>query len=215
MDPELERRIVHIENLHDLHISALKELLEADNGKLFGLDFLAAAVFKRSLSLCSGFCILVRNKNYQCSAALLRMQLDSVMRFHAAFIVEKPHDFAIQVLKGEHIRKMSDRHGNKMTDLYLKKSLSKDYEWVSRVYDSTSGFVHLSDKHIFSIFENNKEDSFGLRVSAKDEHFLDGDWIEMADAFLACTDVLFEYLKGWIFTKQNPELVAGMSAQQV
>lgn len=215
MDPELERRIVHIENLHDLHISALKELLEADNGKLFGLDFLAAAVFKRSLSLCSGFCILVRNKNYQCSAALLRLQLDSVMRFYAAFIVEKPHDFAIQVLKGEHIRKMSDRHGNKMTDQYLKESLSKDYEWVARVYDSTSGFVHLSDKHIFSIFENNKEDSFGLRVSATDEHFLDGDWIEMTDAFLACTDVLFEYLKGWIFTKQNPELVAGMSAQQV
>ena len=211
MNPELEKRINHIESLRDSHLSALKELLEADNSNCFGLDFLVAAALKRSWSLCSGFCILVRSSNYQCSAVLVRMQLDSAMRLYAAFIVEKPHDFTIRVLKGERISKMFDRHGNKMTDKFLRESLSKEYEWVSRVYEETSGFVHLSNKHIYSIFTENSEDSFNLIISATDEHILDEHWIEMADAFLACTDVLFEYFRDCIFTKQNPEQVAKMA----
>ena len=52
-----------------------------------------------------------------------------------------------------------------------------------------------------------------MRISAVDEHFSDELWIEMADAFIASTDVLFEYLNGWVFTKQNPELVARNGAK--
>ncbi len=213
MNPELNNKICHIESLHDMHLSGLKELLEADEGNAFGLDFLAAAAYKRSMSLCTGFTTLVRSENYQCSAALVRLQLDTALRFFAAFIVDKPHDFAIEVLKGEHIRKMIDRDGNKMTDQYLKEILGKKYEWVPRVYDATSGFIHLSDKHIFSIWEGQNDNTFSMRISAVDEHFSDELWIEMADAFIASTDVLFEYLNGWVFTKQNPELVARNGAK--
>lgn len=32
-------------------------------------------------------------------------------------------------------------------------------------------------------------------------------WVEMTSGFFACNDVLVEYLSGWIFTNESPELV--------
>lgn len=217
MPPELARHVVHIEGLKDLHLELLMQMLKADGGKLFGLDLLASAAIKRSMSLCAGFGALARGCNYTSAAALLRLQLDSCLRFYAAFIVDKPHEFAQEVLHGKAIRKIKDRSGQPMTDKYLVESLGQRYEWMPRVYEATSGFIHLSDRHIFATWQagdsaKDEKGDLGLIVGTSDEHFHEALWIEMAAGFLACTDVLVEYLKGWIFTKENPELVAKMSA---
>ncbi len=45
-----------------------------------------------------------------------------------------------------------------------------------------------------------------------DEHIDEEFWIEMADGFLACTNALFEYLRGWVLTKANPQEVARVKA---
>ena len=213
MYTELEKRISHIENLRDIHIELLQDTLAADGGKMFPLDFLAAAAIKRSLSLCSGFAALVRAKNYSSSAVLLRLQLDSCLRFFAAFIVDNPHDFSHRVLKGEHVRNQKDRNGQKMTDRHLVNTLGEKYEWMPRVYEATSGFVHLSERHIFNIVRpSDEEDTISMAITYEDDYpeYL---WVEMADGFLASTDALFEYLKGWQFTKANPDLVANRGDQ--
>ena len=208
MHPELDRRISHIEGLKDLHLSVLAEMLKADDGAMYPLDILACATVKRSMAQCSGFALLIRGQNYICAASLLRLQLDSFMRFFAAFIVEKPHDLAQEVLRGTPIRKLKDQNGKFMTDRHLVDTLGKKYEWMPRVYDATSGFIHLSDKHIFSVFQDwEGNGKLSLTVGATDEGIPDALWIELADGFLASTDALFEYLKGWTFTKKNPELV--------
>lgn len=175
---------------------------------MFALDILASAVVKRSMSLCAGFSTLVRGHNYTCAASLLRLQLDSCLRFFAAFIVDQPHDFASSVLKGVPVRKLKDRNGMPMTDRHLVDTLGAKYEWMPRVYEATSGFIHLSERHIFSVWQPGEtEGSVSLRVSETDEEFPEELWVEMAAGFLACTDALFEYLKGWAFTKQNPDIV--------
>ncbi|MGY1459822.1 hypothetical protein ACW5F0_14455 [Luteimonas sp. A534] len=208
MNPALDEKITHIESLRELHLTHLMEMMKADDGKIFGLDLLAQAAFKRSMSLCAGFACLVRANNYLCAATLVRLQLDTCLRFFAAFIVERPHDFAKSVLEGVHVRNIKDRTGARMTDKYLVDTLGKKYEWMPRVYEATSGFVHLSERHIFSVWTPSEDGNIGIVIGPTDDHFDDDLWIEMADAFLASTDALFEYLKGWTFTKQNPELVA-------
>lgn len=210
---ELEKRISHIENLRDFHIELQKDTLMADGGKLFPLDLLATAAIKRSLSLCSGFTTLVRARNYATSAALLRLQLDSCLRFFAAFIVDDPHDFAHRVLKGEHVRNQKDQNGKKMTDRYLVTTLGETYNWIPHVYKATSGFIHLSNKHIFDIARPlDEESSISMAVTFEDDYpeYL---WVELADGFLASTEALFEYLKGWQLTKANPEIVANRGEQ--
>ncbi|MFO1428901.1 MAG: hypothetical protein U1F76_01980 [Candidatus Competibacteraceae bacterium] len=214
MNSVLDERIKHIESLGDLHLKHLMEMMKADGGKIFGLDLLAQAAFKRSMSLCAGFACLVRSKNYLSAATLVRLQLDTCLRFFAAFIVEHPHDFAQSILEGVPVRKLEDRSGKLMTDRYLVETLGKKYDWMPRVYDATSGFVHLSERHIFAVWEPGAEGKMGIVIGPTDDHVEDALWVELADAFLACTDALFEYLKGWTFTKQNPELVAEVARQR-
>lgn len=215
MTPELDRHVTHIEGLRDLHLNILRGILLADGGKMFALDILASAVVKRSMSLCAGFSVLVRSHNYTCAASLLRLQLDSCLRFFAAFIVERPHEFASSVLKGVPVRKLKDRNGTPMTDRHLVDSLGIKYEWMPRVYEATSGFIHLSERHVFAVWQpGSTEGSVSLRVSDTDEEFPEELWIEMAAGFLACTDALFEYLKGWAFTKENPDVVRKFAEQR-
>jgi hypothetical protein len=38
--------------------------------------------------------------------------------------------------------------------------------------------------------------------------------LSVAHGFLAATDALFEYLKGWTFTKQNPNAVKKYAEEQ-
>ncbi len=58
-------------------------------------------------------------------------------------------------------------------------------------HKATSGFIHLSDKHIFTVFTSCEEDGrVSLSVGAK-----------LSASFLAATDALFEYLGGWTHTK--------------
>ena len=207
MHSELERRIRHIEGLTGLHHSILTDMLLADSGKMFALDMLASAAVKRSMSLCAAFATLVRAQNYVSAISLVRLQLDSCLRFFSAFIVEKPHALAEDVLKGKPIRKMKDLKGNFMTDRYLVDTLGQKYEWMPRVYNATSGFVHLSDRHIFTVFQDwDNSGKVSLRIGATDEDIPDELWIELADSFLASTDALLEYLKGWTHTKKNPHL---------
>lgn len=209
MSPELEQRIAHIESLKDAHLALAMEMLKADGGTMYSLDMLAAAAIKRSMAQCVGFASLMRDKNYVCAASLLRLQLDSCMRFFAAFIVKEPHEFASQVLHGTPIRKLKDQNGKFMTDKHLVDLLGKKYTWMPRVYESTSGFIHLSQKHIFTVFQDWKGNGkFSVRIGADDRDIPGELWIELADGFLAATDALFEYLKGWTLTKKHPELAS-------
>jgi hypothetical protein len=133
-------------------------MLEADGSKLFPLDLLAVAALNRSLSNSSAFTQLVRSENYLTAASLVRRQLDTFLRFFAAYQVSDPHEFAISVLAGTEVRKLKDRSGSFMTDRHLVESVAPEFPWVPSVYKATSGFIHLSDKHIYSTIQSAAAD---------------------------------------------------------
>ena len=134
------------------------------------------------------------------------------MRFFAAFLVERPHDFAIAILRGKRVRDIKDRHGKKMTDAYLVQRLGEEYDWVPRVYERTSAYVHLSSVHLISAVSPSEgpgaeERLLRMKISAEDRALPVAIYIEASDAFRAATSVLLRYVHGWVFTKANPELV--------
>ena len=131
------------------------------------------------------------------------------MRFYAVFIVEKPHDFALQVLNGVKIGKMKDKTGKLMRDAYLVEQLSRKYPWIRQVYERTSGYVHLSDTHIFNTFaptrpEDRKERKQNLTIGPGDCFETDAFYEEANEAFVEATRVLLNYVVGWTKTKQKP-----------
>ena len=79
-------------------LETCRRMYTAYASALYPLDLLAAAAFSRSLAQCSGFRALIEARNYICAASILRLQIDTALRFFAAFLVDNPHEFAGSVL---------------------------------------------------------------------------------------------------------------------
>lgn len=186
-------------------------MIEAYEGSLYTLDILASAVFKRSLSLIRGFADLIRNKNFICAAPLVRMQLDNLLRFYASFIVSNPHEFATEILAGKDVRNLKDQEGNKMTDRHLVDKLSKEFKWIKPVYEKSSGYVHLSNEHIYNSMSTSSDGetrTFNFIIGDTDSEFVKDELIINAiDAMTEITKILLKHLHGWAWTKDNPDKV--------
>ena len=208
MPSNLDPLLDNIDNERNRHLNLGKAMLEADGRKLFSLDFLAVAALNRSLSNSSAFTQMVRAQNYLIAASLVRLQLDTFLRFFASYLVSDPHEFAQSVLAGTQVRKLKDRSGAFMTDQHLVYSVASEFPWVPSVYKSTSGFIHLSDKHIYSAIQSVQDDgTLSMLIGSDPDRFPSELWIEMTEGFIAATEALFRYLEGWVFTKANPHLV--------
>ena len=80
----------------------------------------------------------------------------------------------MSVLRGEKVRDLKDRSGKKMTDVYLCQKLGEEFEWVPRVYERTSGYVHLSSTHPMSALSPSSgadadDWTFTIKISAEDK----------------------------------------------
>jgi len=184
-------------------------MLNAYQSKFYPVDVLAMAALNRSAALCKGFQSLIEQKNFICSASILRLQLDNALRFASVFLVSNPHAFASAVMDGKRIRDFKDKSGKLMTDAYLVSFLSKKHPWISKVYEVTCSYIHLSDQHILQAIESREDDkTFIFKMSATDEHLVEESFVEAIEAFCAATDVFHYYIEGWIYSKANPDLMA-------
>lgn len=199
-----EAAIAKLRQIEPTHIKFASEMIRAADGALYPMDLLAAAVLKRSVCLLVAFCDLIEKRNFVAGAPLLRLQLDNVLRFQGAWLVSKPHDFAIDVLKGKHIRNMRDRHGQKMTDKYLLSKIADQYPMLESVYEHLSGYIHLSEKHIFNTLKAEGDDGrFGIVIGPTDNYISEQTYLEALVGFYKVTEILFRYLQGWLDAKSG------------
>jgi len=209
---------------HPAHSTAVESLLtelEADaermrkvmievvvpaGSPMFPLDFLAFAAAKRHASTTSAFIAMVRAWNMVIARALLRMHIDTSLRFSAAWHVAEPHTFATQVLKGERIDKLKTRTGARMTDSHLVQLHKDKHPWLPAVYEHLSGYVHFSGSHISSSIEALGEEegdrTIQFLVSDQDLKFPEFSWTEILGCFREATSILGTHLQGWGATKK-------------
>ncbi len=210
----IESGLAELEEDENAMLDRSAVMIQAYDGAFYGFDLFANGAVNRYLALSAGFRMLIRDRNLICAGALLRLQLDTALRFFAGFIVEKPHEFAFEVFDGKQIRRLKDQDGKLMTDRYLLTKLAKEYAWIKRVYERTSGYVHMSGTHIASIFGdvNHENRSVDIKIGWRDKDLPDSIYLEAIAAFRESTTILARYIDGWIFTKANPEKVAEMKA---
>ncbi|MEZ6016517.1 MAG: hypothetical protein R3F49_15475 [Planctomycetota bacterium] len=214
IDDPLAKRLGELEELEGSLLDLAMKCMQAYGGAVYPMDLLANGASNRTLALCSGFRRMIADRNMICAGSLLRLQVDTALRFYAAYIVEDPHAFATEVLKGTRVDKLKDRDGKPMQDAHLVKRLAEAeaLEWLPSVYRETSGYVHLSSKHLFNTFNSVDEATrtVQIKVGAADGDLPQDIYIEAVDAFIAATRLFMRYLHGWGLTKQNPEEVARM-----
>jgi hypothetical protein len=215
MSNQTEQKLKLLKESIPFHLEMQLAIGKAYNGALYPLDILSTAVIHRSMSLISGFCDMIEKKNFICAAPLVRLQLDNWLRFYAAWLVSDPHDFAMKIFEGKEVRKIKDKEGKFLTDQYLTKKLSKEYPWVTNLYRETSGYIHLSKKHIFNTIKSisDKDRSYKIAIGPSDTCIPEKFREEALDAMLAITQGLLRYLHGWGFTKANPRLTKNHEKQ--
>ncbi len=118
-----------------------------ENGK----RLLVIAALRRSDSLLQAFVSLVDAQNRFSAIPLIRMQLDSAMRVHACSIVPDSDSFVKHVLKGGEPRKYPFKP--QLSDSYLHGLLTHSYPHTTDLYRETNGYVHLSNHHLFGVFD--------------------------------------------------------------
>lgn len=178
------------------------------NAFMFPLDLITFGAVKRNLSLTAAMRLLVESWNLVCARSILRLHIDTSLRYSAAWLVDKPHDFATKILGGERIDKLKDRDGKRLTDARIVEVRSLDYPWLPDVYANLSGYVHFSGSHVFdSIASMNSETrTFSFEITDTDMNFPEASWIEVLECFRHATEILAQYLHGYEITKSlSPE----------
>ena len=203
----IKEAIEILSEANELHLELGKKMSEAYQGAIYHMDLFAAAVLNRSLYLIEGFSKLVLDRNYISAVPLLRLQLDNALRFHAAWLVDDPHQFVIDVMAGKQIKNIKDSHGNKMTDAYLVSKLSEEYDWIDKVYKKGSGYIHLSESHIFNaVHQDERERTIIFKIGRGKIPVSDDMFLDLIGAFIETTKVVLKYVNSWVYTKNHPEV---------
>ena len=201
MDPRVRKRLENLRGSGDVHRQLGMKVLD---GSQYLQDFLVAAVLNRSLALISGFSLLIEKRNFIAAAPLLRLQLDNCLRLAAAGLAPDPDAFVLEVLKGTRISRLKDREGEPFSDRRLVDLLSSEEPWIKDVYKQTSGYIHLSEKHIFNaVSPTSNERRLELKISEEDRFIEPENYLEAVDAFLECTRLLLRIVGSWTFEKEQ------------
>ncbi len=183
-------------------------MMRVFGARMYEMDLYAAGAVKRSISVSSAFQSMVKEWNLVTARALVRLQLDTALRFYAAFLVPDPHEFVRQVLADVPVRKMKARDGSLMTDRYLSDRLGDKVPWIPQVYAETSKYIHLSNAQFFATVteanESGGDQAISLAITYRDEHMPDSSFEEAVRCFNDCTEVFMRYLAGWVETKADP-----------
>lgn len=131
-------------------------------------DFFALGVARRATAMSAGFRAMVDQRNALCALPIVRMQLDTALRLYAGFFAPDHRDFCRRVMAGEHINKMKSDTGKQMSDGYLRARVSEKNPWMNAVYELTSGYVHLSGRHIGQAFEQSEDEGLQFVIGSMD-----------------------------------------------
>ena len=116
--------------------------------------------------------------------------------------MKEPHALASRIMDGEKLSSIKDAQGEKMTDRYLVSTFADSFPWLPKVYDETSGYVHLSEKHYWNAMgPTNEEGMIEMHVGAEDMYVTDEYRSEVILACQEITEGLFDRFSAWAKTK--------------
>jgi hypothetical protein len=159
------------------------------------MDLYVLGIVKRTLSNIKAMGLLIESWNLLAARTMLRTHIDTAIRLHAAWLVSDPQKFALDVLNGVQIDKISISKGVQLKDSYLIASLKNDYTWLEDVYKSLSGYIHFSDSHINSAVSSVEDNGkFSMRLSEFDFDYPETSWAEVLECFNELTGMVIGHL---------------------
>jgi hypothetical protein len=204
------QRVAELRLLRDRLLNLGMRSAKAADGNQYLLDLVTLGATNRALHQLRAFCDAVESENFVAAAPFVRMQLDTYLRLLGAGHAANLDEFVDAILSGVPLKKIRMRNGKRMTDAALISLAAKDDPWVNDVYTQTSGFIHLSEKHIWSSMRIDEARRTGdgnlplnFKISDRDEYVPDDAYWEAMDRFKNVTDLLCKLLEEWIGIKDE------------
>jgi hypothetical protein len=210
-----EKRLQRIEQIEDEILRKASELMQDGRG-VFHPDLFVFGATKRVLALAAGFRTLVGERNFTCCAGLLRMQIDTAARVNALKLVSDMHALCEAVFSGKRFDKQKDKDGHLLRDSHLVAKLAEEFPWVTNVYKETSGFIHLSERHIFSSIASTDDASRTVRfsISTAEPERPDEAYFEILDGFFEATKMAGTIILGYVEYRGMIEAARGDEAPE-
>ncbi len=168
--------------------------------RAFGCQHLyLMGIARRSLAQARAFRSCIKDLNWLVAAALLRLQLDTVLRLYALYWVADPEDFAARVFAGEQVDRMKAADGEQMSDRYLREKIKSQNAWVDSVYKNTSGLIHFSSRHMHAAIRLKDERTGMIEgfIGPTDPNHVIEDFAETIEAFFHCTAIICVACDDW------------------
>lgn len=203
----LEAAIRHLRDSAAIQIQLAHHALGADKAALFADDLVLIGIVQRSLDLIDAFALLTECGNAAAAIPLLRLQLDSCMRFFACSLLLDKSELLTKLLSGEPITKIKTPDGQRLTDAFLHKKLSEIFPWFSHVYQFACRFVHLSTPGMLSgVTSVGSDEDRTVRFHigrGVGREWREHDRKEAVDAFIGATEILCSLIGSWEFAKKE------------
>lgn len=166
-------------------------------------DLFLCPLLNRSIQLSQGFIALIKQRNLTCAGSILRLQLDSCMRLYASTIAADQDALIDCVISGGKISSLRDNSGQKMSDKLLKDGLAQYDSRFANVYDSTSGYIHYSEKNFYQSISAStcREYDISIQVSKEPSEKVNEALCECAEAFIYFTDFFIKMMEGAALSK--------------
>jgi hypothetical protein len=101
--------------------------------------------------------------------------------------------------------RLCDSKGVRLTDAHLRRKLASNYFWITRLYESTSDFVHLSMRHYYASIASVDHDTreVWFLIGGSDPPRSDKIYFEVVDAFFEVSKLLSLELLGYFLARAN------------
>jgi hypothetical protein len=194
----LPDRLARIEKL-EAELLRKAAALFGKHNSVYKSDLFMLGALKRTFAQSRGFRDLISAQNFPCAAAIVRLQIDTAMRVNALRLVEDRDALCGAVLGGQRFNTLKDGAGKKMTDAYLREKLAEDHPWITKVYQQTSDFVHLSGRHFYSSIVSTDDSARIMRflISAQDPPRPEEEYFEVIDTFFDVSKVAATLILGY------------------
>lgn len=159
LNPNLRNELDKLITINKTIIESGKSNITSGKG-FYQFDLFLIPLLNKSLNLNTGYITLIENGNFITAGALVRIQLDNLLRVYAPTLIEiNVDEFASQILGGKKLNTFKDRLGQQLRDFYLAEQLSKNegYEWVNKVYQDGHQYVHYTMHSLYSASILNEE----------------------------------------------------------
>ena len=166
-------------------------------------DFFFVAALNRGIAMLDGMVMLLNERNLACAGIVARVRLDNCMRIYAAFIAEDRDAFIDGFIRGEKASSFKDNRGKKMRDCELVDRLAEYDPLFKRVYEKSSGYVHLSETAFYSIVSAKEPYHIEFTIGTPVKEELNTVLLEIADAFIYYTSFEYRLLKAVVASKER------------